>query len=378
MSPGFCFTALQAPDRHRSPICRFVVWVLFACSWVSLLGCERASELQFVSAPELNDLDPPDQEAIRNELQKSCGTPGSPKLLGSDGNNLEHLRYGALVYQRNCQQCHGVSGDGNGPAAAYLNPHPRDYRKGIFKFTSTGYGNKPRREDLLRTITHGIAGTSMPSFRRLPKRDLESVVDYVLALTHRGELEIQLLAQAQNGDEVTDGSAAELSDAVINRWKTAEGNTVDAVSKMPPMTPATVAAGEAVFQKRECFKCHGRDGRGGLAGGIEVGQDAWGHKAAAADLTSGMLHGGQSPLDIYRRIYAGINGTPMPGFKEAFAADPEAIWNLTHFVLHLANQRRHGVQFAPGSKHAAPATSDKAAAEPAEEPSQPEAAEPAR
>ena len=41
----------------------------------------------------------------------------------------------------------------------------------------------------------GVIGTSMPSFRSVPKRDLDAVLEYVLALTHRGELE-QLLIDA--------------------------------------------------------------------------------------------------------------------------------------------------------------------------------------
>ncbi len=60
-----------------------------------------------------------------------------------------------------------------------------------------------------------------------------------------------------------------------------------------------------------------------------------------------MLHGGQQPIDVYRRIYAGINGTPMPAFKEAFAEAPDDVWHLTHYVLDLADKRRHGVEFPP-------------------------------
>ena len=90
-----------------------------------------------------------------------------------------------------------------------------------------------------------------------------------------------------------------------------------------------------------------------MAGGIEVGNDAWGHKDPAADLTSGMLHGGQMPVDVYRRIASGINGTPMPSFKDSFASDPAAMWHLTHYVLSLANQRRRGVQFPQGATVAA-------------------------
>ena len=36
----------------------------------------------------------------------------------------------------------------------------------------------------------------MPSFALLPEEDLQAVIDYVLVLTHRGELEQMLLAES--------------------------------------------------------------------------------------------------------------------------------------------------------------------------------------
>jgi mono/diheme cytochrome c family protein len=319
----------------------------------------------------LNDLDKPLQEAVVEQLATRCGTPGHVKLLSDPDVSAQTLARGAAVYSYYCVQCHGVTGDGAGPAAAYLNPKPRDYRKGIFKFTSTGYGNKPRREDLLRTVRRGVIGTSMPSFDRLPHKDLEAVVDYVMALTQRGELETLLIAQAEGEGELSAEAADELAQAVVDGWSASAEQVVEPATKMPPYTPESVQAGQEIFQKRECYKCHGRDGRGGLAGGIEVGQDAWGQKAAAADLTSGMLHGGSQPIDIYRRIYAGINGTPMPAFKDVLAENPDDIWNLVHYVLYLSDQRRHGVQFALGTGNATASPGVP------ETTSQPETAEPA-
>ena len=52
---------------------------------------------------------------------------------------------GYALYRRNCLHCHGVSGAGDGPTAPFLYPTPRDYRKGIFKFTSTPSGKPPHR-----------------------------------------------------------------------------------------------------------------------------------------------------------------------------------------------------------------------------------------
>jgi mono/diheme cytochrome c family protein len=338
-----CSARRQSPT---STIQAFSVACAAPCivSLLAIFGCQRSAPVQFVSSKQVQELEAPLQEAVRGQLAKYCGTPTRVKKLGGATSESNNLELGQDVYHKNCEQCHGVSGDGNGPAAVYLSPRPRDYRRGIFKFTSTKYGSKPLREDLVRTVTRGVPGTSMPSFGRLPKRQLEAVVDYVLALTHRGELEQSLAVQAEVDGELSDEIARELADAVISRWRQAPGEVVEAATKMPPMTADSIATGAEVFQKRECFKCHGRNGRGGLAGGIEVAEDSWGHKTAAADLTSGMLHGGQSPIDVYRRIYAGINGTPMPGFKEAFSAAPDDVWHLTHYVLDLADQRRRGLK----------------------------------
>ena len=73
-----------------------------------------------------------------------------------------------------------------------------------------------------------------------------------------------------------------------------------------------------------------------------VGTDAWGNPTKAADLTSGMLRGGTEPLDIYRHIDAGINGTPMPSFRDTLKSEPATIWNLVSYVLHVAEIRREG------------------------------------
>ena len=74
-----------------------------------------------------------------------------------------------------------------------------------------------------------------------------------------------------------------------------------------------------------------------------MGKDAWGHDAAAADLTSGMFRGGGRPIDIYRRIYSGISGTPMPGFAQVFAKSPDDIWYLVHFIRDMGERRRRNL-----------------------------------
>jgi mono/diheme cytochrome c family protein len=297
---------------------------------------------QFDLSKKVETLSPKLRKQIRAILTEHCGTATVPKLLGQTKADPKYPRLlrGAAVYARNCRACHGATGDGNGPVAALMYPRPRDYRPGIFKFTSTTYGSKPLRDDLLRTVRRGIRGTSMPSFHLMEPDDQEAVVDYVLALTHRGELEAQLAEEAELNDEIGPDLVPGMIETVLGRWKEARGQVVLAMTVMPEFTAERVRTGKAVFLSKGCYQCHGEDGRGQTK--ENIGTDAWGFPTKAADLTSGMLRGGTEPLDIYRHIDAGINGTPMPAFHSAFEKEPDAIWNLTAYVLFMANRRRNG------------------------------------
>jgi hypothetical protein len=71
-------------------------------------------------------------------------------------------------------------------------------------------------------------------------------------------------------------------------------------------------------------------------------KDFWGHPTKAADLTSGLLHGGHRPEDVYRRIYNGISGTPMPSFQTNLGSEPDTFWDLVSYVMYVSNRRRAG------------------------------------
>lgn len=151
---------------------------------------------------------------IGNILEALFGTPDHPKLPAVEGLEMEKLpdigdlqaaagrvlsdRTGAAagLYREHCVHCHGITGDGNGPTAAFLNPYPRDYRMGLYKFKSTKKGEKPTDDDLRRIINNGIAGTAMPSFALLPEAEVTALMGYVKYLSMRGELERRLLSYA--------------------------------------------------------------------------------------------------------------------------------------------------------------------------------------
>ena len=303
------------------------------------------------------------------------------------GQDRLHLAFGRDVYLRQCAGCHGTTGDGRGPAAPHLVPPPRDYRNGVFKFTSTPRGSKPRREDLRRIVIHGAKGTSMPAFRFLPEEEREAVIDYVQALSARGELEIALIREATDElveeDDFDPERVAEFVTDIDRSWSRAEEELVRPPTVNPARTAETVRDGALAFAEMSCVKCHSRDAAGSKS--ADVGQDIWGRTAYPANLAMGMLHGGRRPEDIYRRIYSGINGTPMPASKDPNAAigetaesRSERIWHLVHFVtaviegngIPAAEQEvideamRRSAPAAPADDDA-PSPQDNAAAPPA-------------
>src|SRR5262249_10505459 len=149
-----------------------------------------------------------------------------------------------------CMHCHGVSGDGDGPTATFLWPPPRDYRPGIFKFTSTSgssNGSKPTRDDLRRTLRMGIPNTSMPSFTSLlSDNEIEQVIDYVMFLSMRGETELNLISEAVAFSEeeadtaVTPELARQSAQAVFDLWKGAKDNVIEPKAPRSESTRASI------------------------------------------------------------------------------------------------------------------------------------------
>ncbi len=316
---------------------------LVAAAICGIIGCHRAADPMFVSSVELQAMKPELQAPIQKTLVEHCASPAHLKMLWRPEFDVGQLQRGYQVYQKRCAQCHGSSGDGNGPAAASLYPRPRDYRKGMFKFASTPYGSKPIRADLILTVNRGISGTSMPSFHLLPEADIAAVVDYVLALTHRGELEAQLTAEVAGADAFEEDVAKDTVDLIKGRWELADQEVYQPVTTQPVFTAEHITAGRKAFLSKGCAQCHGIDGRGQTLENLKGDRaDAWGYPTRAADLTSGMLRGGTRPIDVYRRIYGGINGTPMPSFNNVLKDEPETIWNLVAYVLHVSGRRRSG------------------------------------
>jgi mono/diheme cytochrome c family protein len=298
---------------------------------------------------------------LEKRLEEVFGTPAHPKVDGKLGDSEEdiadalklkdddgkdRLAAGSRLFRRHCLHCHGLTGDGHGPTAEWVNPHPRDYRKGIFKFTSSNQDagkRKPRREDLKRTLHNGIEGTSMPSFGLLLDSELEELVGYVVHLSLRGEVESVVMQKLIEDDNLEGDSVVEETDKQLGRlanfWKQAQDpEKLITPGPYPAMSEKSVKNGYKLFLDQSqagCVSCHKDFGRQN-----NYKWDSWGTIVRPIDFTSGVYRGGRRPIDFYWRIHSGINGSGMSAFFGPLNSDQ--IWDLVNFlqVLPYPEMRR--------------------------------------
>ncbi|HYC78003.1 MAG TPA: c-type cytochrome [Planctomycetota bacterium] len=222
---------------------------------------------------------------------------------------------GWAAYVKHCAPCHGESGRGDGVAARFLDPPPRDFDRGRFRFTSTE-NDAPSGKDLFEVIGAGLPGTAMLPFAHLGEDEVWAVADVVLAFRARG-LRRRLAAAGVEGDA--------LAAAVRARTRAVPA---DDPADEPPQTAESAAQGLVLF-RAHCAKCHGADLRGADAPPMVAEE---GHATPAPDLAAGDFK--QTPLkrNLFDRIRLGLPGAPMPAIPRA-QLDDESVWRIVHYLL---------------------------------------------
>ena len=298
-------------------------------------------------------------QQLNSQLIAIFGSPAHPWVAGGNSETRdilaklsetlqldpETLSRGSKLYRQQCLHCHGLTGDGRGPTSPWVNPHPRDYRLGVFKFTSSSQAEgsrKPRKDDLVRTIRVGIEGTSMPSFRTFPDEDIEALASYVVHLSLRGETEMKVMVQGIKGelDAGIDGGVNDFLSLAAGYWQDAQSKMIqpDAIPQYRTGSEeykASVQRGWKLFVQQGgagCIGCHTDYGRQSA-----YKFDYWGTIVRPMDLTTGNYRGGLRPIDLFWRIHSGINGTGMTAFGQALSS--KDIWDLVNFVQVVPYQR---------------------------------------
>ncbi|MFM9060005.1 MAG: c-type cytochrome [Planctomycetaceae bacterium] len=407
---------------------------IVAAACLAAAGCGRTPSASFrpnlvaaapIVAPD-SDIEGPwhdwsekRQRQVATILEAMFGTPDEPVVLAETGLDPAKIRLAAGpvrsdiagrkngLYREHCAHCHGITGDGMGPTAAFLNPYPRDYRPGKFKFKSTLRSDRPTHADLVTILNNGIVGTSMPSFALLSPAQVDALAEYVKYLAIRGETELALYShivdELDANDELPETReflVDEMLAPVAAKW---QGTAEIPVAAVPegidfalgaehPGNKESIAKGRKLFLgDGGCMKCHGPtalgdgqandyddwnkivvDARKDIASAVEAAgkaetgtmspEERAAHKARIEwlagrghvldadalrprtipprNLRLGLYRGGRRPLDIYRRLYTGINGAPMPGVGPAGpggkgTVPDEDIWHIVNYVLSL-------------------------------------------
>lgn len=252
------------------------------------------------------------------------------------------LEEGRSAYLQYCVGCHGDQGDGNGPAAKFLHPPPRNFITAQYKFSSARAGRLPTDADLKRTITQGLRGSAMPAFRLLSTRTVEALVTYLKSLSPR--------------------------------WKEEDASMpvplVDDPYRREVDKSEAIARGEALYHGLAiCWSCHpayvpetkineyvvafGNPAREGFRPNLHLADakpNSEGIVLYPPDFLRDYVRAGTSLEDLYRSVAAGITSTAMPTWYDSIdipganPGDPPRasagdLWAIAYYVQDLLKKR---------------------------------------
>jgi mono/diheme cytochrome c family protein len=215
---------------------------------------------------------------------------------------------GKKEYRRYCVGCHGPLGDGNGDNAPWVDPKPRDFVGATFKCRSTPTGTLPTDQDLYNAITRGFTNSNMPHWDSLLAQTRVDLVAYIKTFSPR--------------------------------WKSEKAGEPIKVPAEPAVTVQSIEHGHELFQKMECWKCHGQQGRGDGPSAPTL-TDSKDQPIRPYNFADGRddsrFKCGSTNEDLYRIFMTGLDGTPMPSFADVI--QPNDAWDLVHYLRTLQVHR---------------------------------------
>lgn len=119
--------------------------------------------------PAWRDLPRADIEALVAHLKT---LPERPVYVTSaEEMASKEVQAGKKIYEQKCVSCHGIEGDGKGPASATLDRPPANFKE-----------IQPEPDDLLNVLEVGVPGTSMPPWKdQLTEQERDYLSRYVQA-----------------------------------------------------------------------------------------------------------------------------------------------------------------------------------------------------
>jgi len=204
---------------------------------------------------------------------------GLVSLLPLDNTLAAGNRSGENLYIQHCSVCHGTKGSGGVGIPLNLDS--------FLKSVDNNY--------LYKTIKLGRTGRTMPAFKKLSDKEINSIVRYVR-------------------------SFSQAKPAVFSQEKIS-GN---------------IQAGKTLFQKK-CAVCHGANGKGGTGTGVTFSRPRDASIIAPALNNSGFLASASDAM-IKHTLMAGREGTPMNSFLKQGLNETD-INNVVAYVRSFEKQK---------------------------------------
>jgi len=236
-------------------------------------------------------------------------TAAAQQMESHIGKLTGHSDAGKQLYFRYCWGCHAFRGDGNGenwlPTGSFLEPYlniqPRNFVPATFKCRSTPTGTLPTDQDLYDAIGRGFVMTNMPSWITLTDQNRADLIAFIKTFSPR--------------------------------WKNEKPGDPINVPPEPKLTVESIKHGQELFQKLECWKCHGQEGRGDGPSAATL-TDSNDQPIRPYNFAVGSrFKCGVTNQDLYKIFMTGLDGTPMPSFADVIK--PDDAWDLVHFLRTL-------------------------------------------
>jgi mono/diheme cytochrome c family protein len=243
-----------------------------------------------------------DAQVTTEEEQQWLNTPAATSHVGQLTGDAHRA---AMPYRRYCLVCHGQLGDGNGESAYWfdvpLYAKPRDFTLAVFKCRSTPTGTLPTDQDIFDSIGRGLDRSNMPpwnTFTELEKADLVAWIKHYSP-----------------------------------RWQNEKPGTPIVIPPEPEVTADRVKAGQEVYSRVQCWKCHGVEGKANGPSAPTL-QDDLGRPIAPYNFSEGgRFKCGTTDADLYKIFMTGLDGTPMPSFSDNIK--PDEAWDLVFYLRTL-------------------------------------------
>jgi len=254
---------------------------------------------------------------VKGELPLGAVSWSEIEVPPAPGADAALVAKGRELFQKSCAACHGANGKGDGPLAQKFDlpsiPANLSSPLQYIKIHSTPSGSPPLESDLFRTISRGLPGTAMFSYRVLPVEQRWALVRFIQTLS----------------PEYTSSPSARL-----------------VIPEKPADETNLKTTGGEIY-RTICVNCHGDKALGG--GALLRDSDSGKVYPGLRFAREGGVYmlGGSSERDVARTLLAGLNGrSPMRSVKaylypsETMGADQKReadrkFWGLVMYVRGL-------------------------------------------